>query len=1099
MTERLGPERAYPIVVRCLRLLDEVAREHGGTVEKYLGDCVMALFGVPEAIEDAPRAAVNAAIEMRRRTRLLAAELAAELGDGIRLDVHTGINTGLGIAGDVAGALIREFAVMGEPVSVADELKDLAPAGQIWVGAEVHRATHEVFEYRALEAIATERHATRLQAFEVLSQQPKLHRARIGAERRLFSGLVGRDAELATLRGCLERLRAGQGGIASVVAEAGLGKSRLVAELAASDAAQGVTWTEGRSISSGQHASFHPIADLFRSWLGIGDEDDEATTYEKLHAAIRAALPDEVDEVLPPLASIVGAGLEPAVKERLAALQGDALEKLILGSVTRLVRAGAALQPLVIVMDDLHWADQSSIELLAALQRLCEEQPILFLNLFRRGAERTSERIRAIGRERHADRYVEIELRPLDAGAARSLLSNLFRQGDIPHATRQMIEQKAQGNPFFIEEVVRTLVDEGAVEVRDGRFRATERIHDITIPGTIQEVVMARVDVLAPRQRHLLQTASVIGPSFHAGVVRDVLGEADAADAIRALEEAEFLAPSDRMPGEEYAFKHPLLQEVIYDGLLHARRAELHGRVAEAIERQLSPDLPGYDGMLALHFGKAGALDRAEEYLFRAGTRAARAAAPSEALHFFEEASKLFLARDAAGGDPAKRALLESRIASALYHRGRFVDAIDHFNRALALLGDRVGEGGLRTGARFAKNLAAVLAKLYGPRLRRRLPAATESQREILGLRYARAEATVTAQPTRHLFDSMDTLAFLQRIDPASVAGSGRLYAGAAGLFAYAGLSFDVSRRLAEKARALVARDDPSESFYQRAMDFTCRVLEGDWSAEFEIDAERIDESLRNGQLWGPTTYLGLLGEKRIRQGAFDAARDCIERIDRIWDLFQYDLAKTNHYYLLTLLPLERGHWPQTIEAANAYYDENPEDLLHLLALAARAKAEAMQGDLVEAAMTLQIAGDVLASSGPVPPFHASAYHRSRLLLDVARLECDPRSRAARRAARRSSRSARRGAAKVAWHRPEVLRLCARIQELAGSDARALQLLDASVRAGEQLGAMPELARSYAAAAPILARRGTDRRFAGVDAEQCRKRAADLFASLDLS
>lgn len=1101
MTERIGAEAAYPIVVRCLRLLDEIARQHGGTVEKYLGDCVMALFGVPEAIEDAPRAAVNAAIEMRRRVQLLADEIGAE----VRLDVHTGINTGLGIAGDISGPLIREFAVMGEPVSVADELKDLAPPGTIWVGPEVQRATREVFEYRELAPVTVARRTAPLRAFEVLSQQQKLHRARVGAERRLFSGLVGRDRELALLRGCLERLHAGQGGIANVIAEAGLGKSRLVAELSASEAAQGLAWREGRSISSGRHASLHPIADLLRSWVGIDDDDGDAEIHAKLDAAIRRSLPDEVDEALPPIASILGVRLEPAHQARLDALQGDALQKLILRSVTQLMRAASAVRPLVIVMDDLHWADQSSIELLEALLRLCEEHPILFLNLFRRGAEGTSERIRAAAHDRHPVRSVEIELRPLDPSAARSLLNNLFRQGDIPHATRQLIEQKAQGNPFFIEEVVRALVDEGAVEIHDGRFRATERIHEVTIPGTIQEVVMARVDALPLRKRQLLQTASVVGMSFHVHVVREVLDEADVSESLHALEEAEFLVPSDRLPGEEFAFKHPLLQEVIYDGLLHARREELHARVAEAIEREMSPDVPGYEGMLALHFGKGGKARRAEEYLFRAGDRAARAAAPSEALHFFEEASKLYLQLHGEGADPAKRALLESRIANALYYRGRFVEAIDHFNRALVLLGDRVAEGGLRVGAHFARNLAAVLLRLYGPRRLRALPAATDRQREILGLRYARAEATVTAQPTRHLFDSMDTLALLQRIDPATVPGSGRLYAGAAALFAFAGLSFDVSRRLAAKARALVARDDVEESLYQLAMDFTCRVLEGDWSDAHEIDPERVEESVRNGQLWGPTTYLGLLGEKRIHQGAFEAARACIDRIDHIWDLFQYDLAKTNHYYLRTLLPLERGAWSQAIEAANAYYDENPEDLLHILALSARAKAETMSGDLDAATASLELASSVLASSGPVPPFHSSAYHRSRLVFDVARLaraveagSARDRGRAKRRALR-SAGAARRSAAKVAWHRPEVLRLTARVYELLGNDRRALRLLDHGVRAAEQLGAQPEIARAYAAVAPILARGGPNLRFCGNDAEQCRARARELFEAFDLA
>jgi class 3 adenylate cyclase len=242
MTERLGAERAYPVVVGCLQILDEVAREHGGTVEKYLGDCVMALFGVPEALEDAPRAAVNAAIEMRRLVR----EYSAGLEDGIALDVHTGVHTGLGIAGDISGPLIRESAVMGDPVDVADALTDLAPAGYVFVGEEVQRFTREVFEYREREAITLKGRSATFPVFELLSEREHLHRAQVGRERQVFSSLVGRETELALLRQRLRRLNEGEGGLVSLVAEAGIGKSRLVAELEASEEAP-ATWLLGRS------------------------------------------------------------------------------------------------------------------------------------------------------------------------------------------------------------------------------------------------------------------------------------------------------------------------------------------------------------------------------------------------------------------------------------------------------------------------------------------------------------------------------------------------------------------------------------------------------------------------------------------------------------------------------------------------------------------------------------------------------------------------------------------------------------------------------------------------------------------------------------
>jgi tetratricopeptide (TPR) repeat protein len=617
---------------------------------------------------------------------------------------------------------------------------------------------------------------------------------------------------------------------------------------------------------------------------------------------------------------------------------------------------------------------------------------------------------------------------------------------------------------------------------------------------------MARVDALDVAKRQLLQTAAVIGGSFHVEVLGGVATNVQRlADEIEGLLHAEFLVQSEPARDDEYAFKHPLIQEVTYESLLHARREVLHRQVAETMERIFPEDVPGYSGMLAYHYGKGGDAARAEGFLFRAGAEAARAAAPSEALHFFEEASKLYLEIHRDGGDPEKRALLERNIAEALYYRGRFLEAIEHFNLALRLLGDDgAAEGTVRSGMRFARNLATVLARLYGPTWGRARPA-TDRQREIMDLRYARAEVTVTAQPTRHVFDSMDTIAFLQRVDARSVPQAGKFYAGAAALFAFGGLSFDVARRLSERAHALVSEASPDDYLYERAMHFTYRVLEGDWSDAHEIASERLTESIRNGQLWGPTTYLGLLGEKRLRRGDFAGARTCIAEIDRIWDLFQYELAKTNFYYLRTLLPLEEGDYPATVTAADAYYDENPEDLLHILALSSKAKGQIEldeQGALDAAETTLTHAAEVVTRSSPVPPFHASPYQRSRLQLDVTRLAAAVRTGdgEARRhwqgRTRTSARAALRGAAKVAWHRPEVFRLAGRREALLGRERAALRLFERSIAVGEALGMQPETARTWAEVGRTL--RASSGRFRGLDADACLTRAHAAFEALGL-
>jgi tetratricopeptide (TPR) repeat protein len=294
------------------------------------------------------------------------------------------------------------------------------------------------------------------------------------------------------------------------------------------------------------------------------------------------------------------------------------------------------------------------------------------------------------------------------------------------------------------------------------------------------------------------------------------------------------------------------------------------------------------------------------------------------------------------------------------------------------------------------------------------------------------------------------------------------------------------------------------EYIYERAMNFTYRVLEGDWADAHEIAGDLIAESVRNGQLWGPTTYLGLLGEKRLHRGDFAGARACLAEIDRIWDLFQYDLAKTNFYYLHTLLPLEEGDYLRAGEAADAYYDENPEDLLHILALSAKAKAETELGELDAAETTLARALEVVTRSSPVPPFHGSAYHRSRLLLDVVRLEAaqDAISGETRRywerRARRSARTALRTASKVAWRRTEVWRLAGRLQWLLGRRRRARRLFEQSLDWGERLGARPETARTYAEIGRLGALATNGWRVRGLDAEACRARARETFEDLGL-
>jgi class 3 adenylate cyclase/tetratricopeptide (TPR) repeat protein len=1097
MTERVGADAAYPVVAACLDILDEVARAHGGTVDHYLGDCVMALFGVPHAIEDAPRAALNAAIDMRRRIQDF-----REAHDlPVLIDVHTGVASGLGIAGDISGPLIREFAVMGDHVDRADELTHVAEAGEIRVDHGTYHATREIFEFGESPSRVLAGAPDPQRVWDLRSTVPRLYRARLGTQRKVFSELVGRDEELAIFRGVMEALGQGMGGVVSLVAEAGIGKSRLLAELRDHD--DSILWLEGRSLSNGRNLSYHPIADLVRSSAGIGEDDDDVGAREKLDGLISGLLPDREAEMAPLLATLVGAAIASPERERLDAIQGDALEKLVRSAVLQLLRAASTDRPIVVLMEDLHWADLSSIELLESLLRLTEERRIVFLNAFRPGFEETSERMLSFVLEKFSDRHVQVDLQPLGAGAARALVKNLFRGGNVPQKTRAAIEERAQGNPFFIEEVVRSLVDAGALVFHDGGFQATERLESVVIPDTVQEAVLARVDRLGLLRRSVLQAASVIGGVFHLDVLQTMIDDAENLEILlEELQDREFIVPQNDSSGVEYAFKHPLIQEVTYDSMLETRRSELHLDVAKAAEFRLSDGVPGYSAMLAYHYSKGGDIEHAEEYLFRAGDEAARAAASNEALHFFQEASALYAGLHGNRGDPNRRALLEKNLAIALLNRGRLIEAVDHFDQATKLLGAPAPRGTMAMGAAFAVNLARVIGRLYLGRRPYGRRAATERERELIDVMFRRAFAQSTSAPTRFLVDSIALIRRFSEVDPYTVPETAAMYAGGGSIFSYGGLSFGLGRRFLEIAEELAEGGAVDERvLYFRTLRFLHHLLDGDWSDAYGIEPEAVDQGLRDGRFWEASTYTNLDGVKQVYQGHFAVARERIAKLAEIADLYEHDLAASAQHAVTAYLQVERRELEPALETLELYYDEHAEATFNLLALGTRAKVNCLMGDVDEAEANLQRAERVLSEAGRIAPYHASSVRSARYLANVTALERAIRNGEgsvdeALGQVRKHRAAALSTARKVAFRMPEVLRLAAREAWLRERKTEALDWWGQAFDCCQRLDARPELGRTLGEAGLALRIGGGDLR--GRDAAACLDEARTIFGALDL-
>ncbi len=639
MSEKMDPEEVTGIMNGCFEMLGECIKKHGGHIDKFIGDCVMVCFGVPKALENAPLSAVNTAISIKNNLH----QFNHQKKLTIPLDIHIGINTGTVIAGTVGSSDKKDYTVMGDAVNLASRIEGASEKGQILVGPDTFRATQNDFEYRALTPVSLKGKAEPVPVYEVLSTKESAARrgrvdarAKAGPERMIYSEMVGRDEEMNELRFQVMKATRGEGGVVTIVGEAGIGKSRLMAELKSDPVMKQVTLLEGRAVSMGRNLPFHPVIDLLKNWAGITEDDGDTEQLSKLERAVRAVHPDEAGEIVPFAATLMGMKLSGNYAERVKGIEGEALEKLIFKNIRSLMIKGSELRPLVFHIEDLHWADTSSIELVSALFKLTEKYRVIFILVFRPNYEETGDRILHTLASDFPDRYVPVLVEPLTEKESCALIGNLMNIRGLPRQIEEQIKERAGGNPFFIEEVVRSFIDEGAVVKKGDSFTVTEKIHSVTVPMTINEVLMARIDRLDAETRELVKTASVIGRNFfHKIITRVADSVSDIDRRLAFLEDIQLIRERKRMDELEYLFKHALAQEAAYESILIQRRKELHLYIAQSIEEVFNERLHEFYGMLAYHYSKGENLDKAEEYMLKAGEEAMKASASSEALSYY--------------------------------------------------------------------------------------------------------------------------------------------------------------------------------------------------------------------------------------------------------------------------------------------------------------------------------------------------------------------------------------------------------------------------------------------------------------------------------
>jgi class 3 adenylate cyclase len=536
LARTLGPEAWMEVINGVLDRITPAIYRYEGSIARLLGDGVWAFFGAPVAHEDDPARAVRAGLDLLDAIRTYADELRHRY-DGVELAMRACVNTGPVSVGPVGDDLRYEYTAAGPTVNMAARLKFAAGPMSLLVSEHTHRFIAPAFETRQAGQIDVKGAAEPVSVYEVrgVKARPGQTRGLVGAG--LQSPMVGRDAELATLLHLCEAVQAGLGRAVSIVGEPGLGKTRLIAEWRASAAARDrqpePLWVEGRCLSYGEGLAYHLLIDLLHSIIGVREAAGEGETRDALQDLLdelfrnAAAGADAIAEIYPYMGHLLSVKLEEEALDQIRLRDPQALQVQYLAAVRRLLAALAARQPLILVLEDLHWADPSSTDLLVRLLPLASSASILFCMAIRPERDAPGWRLVTAARETLGNSLTEITLGALSEEDSRQLVANLLRIEALPDTVRNLILHKSEGNPFFVEEVIRMLIDRSAI-VREGDdWVAGTGIERVEIPDNLHSLLLARIDRLPEEVRQTLRVAAVIGRQFPVKVLEYVLREGE--------------------------------------------------------------------------------------------------------------------------------------------------------------------------------------------------------------------------------------------------------------------------------------------------------------------------------------------------------------------------------------------------------------------------------------------------------------------------------------------------------------------------------------------------------------------------------------------
>jgi class 3 adenylate cyclase/tetratricopeptide (TPR) repeat protein len=607
------------------RMIDGVHR-YEGTINRVMGDGIMALFGAPIALENHAVRACCAALLIRDNVKTYSEELRRT--EGINIQVRIGVNSGEVIVKSVSSDMQMDYTAVGQTTHLAARMEQIAAPGSILITADVMNLAEGYIEATAIGPVPVKGLRAPVQVFEVTGAGSPRSRLQATAGRELTQ-FVGRASEMRTLREALQHARASAGQAVSIVGEAGLGKSRLLYEFIRSEQIRGCLVLECNSVSYGRGPAYPPIVEFIKSYFNIDPRDSPRSTREKVTSSM-VMLDSSLHEAIPPVLYLLDLLSEDHPFARLEPLQR---REQTVDAIRRILLQESRHHPAVIVFEDLQWNDSLTVDVLDCLLDVLPGNRLLILVSYRPDHQ---------GGWGARPSYRQLLLHPLPHDGVGDLLNSLLGPDLGLAPAKRLLAQRTDGNPFFIEEIIRNLVETGALVGDRGRYFLAKPISDVDVPPMVQAVIAARIDRLPTEEKHLIREASVIGKDVPFPLLHMISGlpEVKLRRQLANLKAADFLYEVRLFPDIEYTFEHALTHQVAYAGVLHDHRRHIHARVLESMERLHSGRLPEQVERLAHHAFHGGAWSKAVPYLREAGSRAVERTAHREAVRFFEEALK---------------------------------------------------------------------------------------------------------------------------------------------------------------------------------------------------------------------------------------------------------------------------------------------------------------------------------------------------------------------------------------------------------------------------------------------------------------------------